>query len=194
MARIRAAGIAICISSALQAATPPASGGVAGGAALSACPVFVTIDASGRVQIDGHTVTLHQLRQDVHNRVVRRAATMVRVTAEPDVPQDHIDAVTLRLTESGVRTGAITVYRGAPPAATQPHNPRAVGLLVRRFWPSAGGAATTVSADESRIAREVEARGDAIRWRLETIERLAADWFETGAAASRPAARPRGDE
>jgi biopolymer transport protein ExbD len=152
--------------------------------------VSATIEASGRVCVNSHTVTLYQLRNVIRADAQRASTIRVHIAAEADVSQERIDAIKQQIMEAGVRADHITI-RHSPVAAAPRHNPRAFGLLLRRVWPAARRTAGAIAADESRIAHEMEVRGDSLRSRLETIERLIADWVETAPAASRPTGTSR---
>jgi len=148
--------------------------------------VSVILESCGRMRVDGRSVTLAGLRDILRDRVGRGSDAAVDLVAGPDIPQDYLDAMLRRIAETGVEPGRIHVRREAAPPAPL-HEARAVGAWLKRLWPGARRAAGAAASDESRIAREVESRGESLQSRIEAVERVVEPWLETARAASRPA-------
>ena len=148
--------------------------------------ISVTLEACGRMRVDGRSVTLAQLCDVVRDRLAQDHSAGLELIAEPDLSRDDLDALLRRIAETGVERNRIHVRRGAAPPAP-PHESRAVGAWLKRLWPSARRAVGAAASDESRIAREVEGRGESLQSRIEAVERIVEPWLETPRATSRPA-------
>jgi len=148
--------------------------------------ISVTLEACGRMRVDGRSITLAQLCDVVRDRIAQGRAAGLELIAEPDLSRDDLDALLRRIVETGVERDRIRVRRGVAPPAP-PHESRAVGAWLKRLWPGARRAVGAAASDESRIAREVEWRGESLQSRIEAVERIVEPWLETPRAVSRPA-------